>query len=74
MKKETIYNIIIHEAEEGGYWAECPSIQGCYTQGETIEEIQTNMKEAIELNLDIIKKLKKSKPVDRRIYSTPIAI
>ena len=45
MKKERIFNIIIHEAEEGGYWAECPSLEGCYSQGETIEVIHVNMKE-----------------------------
>ena len=45
------FKIIIHEAEEGGYWAECPELHGCNTQGESIEEIKENMKEAIELCL-----------------------
>ncbi len=31
--------VIVHEAEEGGYWAEVPSIQGCATQGETFDEL-----------------------------------
>ena len=39
---------IIHEAEEGGYWAEVPSLPGCVTQGETMEELNTNLREAIE--------------------------
>ena len=39
---------IVHRAEEGGYWAEVPSIPGCATQGETMDEIQTNLREAIE--------------------------
>ena len=30
--------VIIHEADEGGYWAEVPSIPGCATQGETFDE------------------------------------
>ena len=34
--------IIIHEAEEGGYWAEVPSIPGCTTQGDTFEELLSN--------------------------------
>ena len=38
---------IVHKAEEGGYWAEVPSIPGCATQGETIEEIMANLREAI---------------------------
>ncbi len=40
--------IIIHEAEEGGFWAEVPSIPGCATQGETYEELIANVREAIE--------------------------
>jgi predicted RNase H-like HicB family nuclease len=39
---------VIHEAEEGGYWAEVPALPGCVTQGETIDEINTNLREAIE--------------------------
>jgi len=40
--------IIIHEAEEGGYWAEVPSIPGCATQGETFDELLSNIYEAVE--------------------------
>lgn len=39
---------IIHEAEEGGYWAEVPALPGCVTQGETIEEVTSNLREAAE--------------------------
>jgi len=47
--------VIIHEAEEGGYWAEVPAISGCATQGETIEELMNNLSEAIEgcLSIDV---------------------
>ncbi|MBN1902000.1 type II toxin-antitoxin system HicB family antitoxin [Candidatus Sumerlaeota bacterium] len=40
--------VIVHEAEEGGFWAEAPSIPGCATQGETFEEVLDNLHEAIE--------------------------
>jgi len=40
--------VIIHEAEEGGYWAEVPAIPGCMTQGETMKELIENLYEAIE--------------------------
>jgi predicted RNase H-like HicB family nuclease len=46
------FNIVIYKAEEGGYWATCPALHGCNTQGETIEEIKENMKEAILLCLE----------------------
>lgn len=42
---------VIHEAEEGGYWAKVPSLPGLYTQGETLENLEANLREAIELYL-----------------------
>ena len=47
--------VVIHEAEEGGYWAEVPAIPGCATQGDTFEELLRNLYEAIEgcLSVDI---------------------
>lgn len=47
--------VIVHKAEEGGFWAEVPSIPGCATQGETMEEIEANVREAIEgcLSVDV---------------------
>ncbi|WP_414039279.1 type II toxin-antitoxin system HicB family antitoxin [Acidithiobacillus sp. M4-SHS-6] len=47
--------VVVHEAEEGGYWAEAPAIPGCATQGETFEELLGNLYEAIEgcLSVDI---------------------
>jgi len=42
---------VIHEAAEGGYWANVPSLPGVYTQAETLEELEVNLREAIELYL-----------------------
>lgn len=39
--------IVVHEAEEGGYWAEVPALPGCASQGETINELMVNLREAI---------------------------
>jgi predicted RNase H-like HicB family nuclease len=39
---------IVHTAEEGGFWAEVPALPGCVTQGETMEEITQNLREAVE--------------------------
>ncbi|PSB02025.1 type II toxin-antitoxin system HicB family antitoxin [Merismopedia glauca] len=49
------FQVIVHEAEEGGYWAEVPAIEGCATQGDTYEELLENLYEAIEgcLSVDI---------------------
>ena len=46
---------VIHEAEEGGYWAEVPSFTGCYSQGETWEEVCSNITEAASGLLEAMK-------------------
>ena len=43
---------IIHPAE-GGYWAEVPALPGCITEGDSIEEVMANLKDAIEGWLDV---------------------
>lgn len=40
--------VIIHEAEEGGFWAEVPSLPGCASQGESMVELINNLYEAVE--------------------------
>lgn len=47
--------VVVHEAEEGGYWAEVPAIPGCATQGETFDELLNNIYEAVEgcLSIDV---------------------
>jgi predicted RNase H-like HicB family nuclease len=47
--------VVVHEAEEGGYWAEVPAIPGCATQGETFEDLLRNLYEAVEgcLSVDL---------------------
>ena len=47
-KNESI-RAVIHEAEEGGYWATIPAFPGCVTEGETIEETKSNLLEAAEV-------------------------
>jgi predicted RNase H-like HicB family nuclease len=40
--------MLIHKAEEGGYWGEVPALPGCVSQGETIDDVRSNVREAIE--------------------------
>jgi predicted RNase H-like HicB family nuclease len=40
--------VVVHEAEEGGFWGEVPAIPGCASQGETLDELMKNVQEAIE--------------------------
>ena len=47
--------VVIHKAEEGGLWAEVPSIPGCVSQAETFEDLIPNIYEAVEgcLSIDL---------------------
>ena len=49
------YSVVVHDAEEGGYWVEVPALPGCYSQGETVEEALENVREAIELYLEALR-------------------
>lgn len=39
---------IIHPTEEGGYWAEVPSLPGCLTEAESLDELKTNLLDAVK--------------------------
>lgn len=45
--------VVVHEAEEGGFWAEVPAISGCATQGETFEELLQNIYDAVDACLSV---------------------
>lgn len=57
--------VVIHEAEEGGYWAEVPAVPGCASQGETLEELLANVHEAVEGCLSVDVEPPKSTSKDR---------
>ena len=39
--------VVVHEAEEGGFWAEAPALPGCASQADSVDELLANMREAI---------------------------
>lgn len=49
------YTVLIHPAEEGGYWTEVPSLPGCFSQGETAEEAIANTREAIQSHIEALR-------------------
>ncbi len=61
------YTIIMHQAEEGGYWAEVPALPGCYSQGESIEETMENVREAIETHLEALKEDQQEIPSEGKL-------
>ena len=61
------YSVVIHREEERGFWVEVPALPGCYSQGETLDETLENVKEAIELYLDVLKDRGQSVPSDAEV-------
>ena len=47
------YKAVVHVEPEGGYWAEVPDLPGCFTQGDTLDEVYHNLAEAIACHLDM---------------------
>jgi len=58
------YTVIIHTAEEGGYWVKVLVLPGCLSQGETIDEALVNVREAIELHLEGLREEGQEVPKD----------
>ncbi|OGE10490.1 hypothetical protein A3A60_03020 [Candidatus Curtissbacteria bacterium RIFCSPLOWO2_01_FULL_42_26] len=78
MKKiqTTTYNlpVIIEKDEDGFFVADCPSLTGCHTQGKTLEEAISNIRDAIELNLKILKKDKDEIPKFHPVSLTSLEV
>jgi predicted RNase H-like HicB family nuclease len=62
---------IIHSAEEGGYWAEVPALPGCITEGDTMEELMSNLQDAIQGWLEVANE---SKSTDSTAQIVEIAV
>lgn len=70
----TEYTILIHAAEEGGFWVEVPALSGCFSQGETIEEAMKNIKETIELHIECLKEENEPIPVEDELIISRIHV
>ena len=49
------FAVVIHQEVSGGFWGEVPALPGCYSQGETAEELLANVREAIAGTLEVMK-------------------
>ena len=66
------YTVVVERDEDGMYVAYCPALQGCYTQGETYEEVMKNVREAIELNIEARKEMGEEIPIETAIEEVEI--
>ncbi|MEM3402340.1 MAG: type II toxin-antitoxin system HicB family antitoxin [Candidatus Hadarchaeales archaeon] len=63
MKKKLAFDVVVQKDESGGYVAFVPSLPGCHTQGDTLEELMKNVEDAIELYLDTLEEEEKSEAI-----------
>lgn len=65
---------VIIEKDEFGYYAYCPELQGCQTQGDTFDEVISNIKEAIGLYLETLSEDEKKSVLSKEILTTTLEV
>ncbi|OGM76902.1 hypothetical protein A2210_00025 [Candidatus Woesebacteria bacterium RIFOXYA1_FULL_40_18] len=74
--KTNTYNfpVIVEQDKDGFFVADCPDLPGCHTQGKTLEEATANIRDAIKLNLKILKEEKQEIPKLKPVSLTSIEV
>ena len=65
---------IVVEKDEHGYYAYCPELEGCQTQGDSLEEVMSNIKEAIELYLETLPEEERIAYLSKEILTTTLEV
>ena len=68
------FKVVVHEAEEGGYWANVPALPGCVSEGDTMEEMLANIREAIELFRETLSDEERSAALSREILTSAVEV
>jgi predicted RNase H-like HicB family nuclease len=68
------YILVIHPAEEGGYWAEVPALDGCFVQGETLEDLLEDAPHAIASHMEALREGGQIVPQDTRIVLATVVV
>jgi len=66
------YKVVIHKAEEGGYWAEVPAVSGCFSQGETVDEVMENIHKTLAACLKTLAEM--GQPVTEDVDVREVAV
>ncbi len=72
--KDISFSVFYQEDPDGGYVALVPALPGCHTQGETLEEAETNVKEAIELYLESLAAHGEPIPEEHRSFQGRVTV
>ncbi len=65
---------VVIEKDERGYYAYCPELEGCQTQGDSLEEVLSNIKEAIELYLETLSEEERNASLSKEILTTTLEV
>jgi predicted RNase H-like HicB family nuclease len=65
---------VVIERDEHGFYAWCPELKGCQSQGETLDEILANIREAVELFLETLNEEERSATLSREILTTSVEV
>lgn len=65
---------VVIEKDQYGYYAFCPELEGCQTQGENFEEVVHNIKEAIELYLETLPENERTSYLSHEVFTTSIEV
>ncbi len=65
---------VVIEKDEHGYYAYCPEPEGCQTQGDSLEEVLSNIKEAIELYLETLSEEERNASLSKEILTTTLEV
>jgi predicted RNase H-like HicB family nuclease len=68
------YTVILHPAEEGGYWVEVPALPGCLSQGETEAEALAQIREAIEAHLEALRQDGQEIPTEPKLVIKKVEV
>jgi predicted RNase H-like HicB family nuclease len=66
------FDVVIHAEPEGGYWGEVPALPGCYSQGEAIDELLGNLREAIAGVLEVMQQ--EGRSLEEKVQAVELAV
>ena len=75
--ENVFYTVKVHPAAEGGYWAEVPALEGCFSQGDSLEEVTTKVRAAMESQLSSLVRDGLPFPVEKRTgkaFNIPVSV
>ena len=65
---------IVIEQDENGYFAYCPELEGCHSQGDSLEDVIANIREAIELYLETLSEDERKESLSKEILTTTLEV